>query len=64
MTGERVYKVLGSGEENGFRIDSDFVQAVENAVGMGSGAWDTIDPEAICAAAIQVFLTRYEVKEQ
>jgi hypothetical protein len=64
MAGERVYRVLGDGEESGFCIDDNFVEAVEDAVGMGCGAWDMQDPKAICAAAVQVFLTRYEIKSQ
>ena len=32
-------------------ITPEMVEAVENAVGMGSGAWDCVDPRKIIAAS-------------
>lgn len=49
---EKIYRVLGSGEESGFCIDDGFLEAVENALSMGHGAWDTIDPKEICAVVV------------
>lgn len=62
MTGEKIYKVLGSGEESGFVIDDAFLDAVEDMLTYSHKAWDMEDPKAIIAAAIAVFMKRYEVK--
>ena len=35
-------------------IDDEYVDAVELAVGMGSGAWDMIDPREIIRAVLTV----------
>lgn len=38
-------------------IDDAFVDQVEDELGMGCGAWDMIDPKAIIAAAVNVYLS-------
>lgn len=35
-------------------ITPEMVEAVEAAVGMGSGAWDCVDPKEIIAAALNL----------
>lgn len=37
-----------------FQINHEFISAVENAVGMGHGAWDMVRPEDLCAAVLIV----------
>lgn len=39
-------------------MTDDFREAVEFRVGMGAGAWDTVDPREICAAVIEEALAR------
>jgi hypothetical protein len=35
-------------------VDDEFVEQVEDELGMGHGAWDMIDPEEICRAVLKV----------
>lgn len=62
MPGEKTYKVLGSGEQSGFLIDDEFVEAVEEMAGVSS-TWGGDDPKKILACVIAVFMRRYEVRE-
>lgn len=64
MSGEKTYKVLGSGPESGFCIDDAFVEAVEDMIGMDSGAWDMVEPKELISVSIAVFMQRYGVREQ
>lgn len=35
-------------------VSDEFIEAVEDECGMGSGAWDTIDPREIILAVVKV----------
>lgn len=61
---EKVHKVLSTGGKNDFCIDDDFLAAVEDDIGMGHTAWDTVCPKQLLAACVAVFMTRYGLKEQ
>jgi hypothetical protein len=57
LSGESIPE-LGDGEPSPPEISDEFVAAVEDEIGMGSGAWDMIHPDAICRAVIKVFQDR------
>jgi hypothetical protein len=54
----RINSRVGDGEPSPPEISDEFVAAVEDEIGMGSGAWDMIHPDAICRAIIKVFQDR------
>lgn len=41
-------------DEPAIHVTDEMVDAVENMVGMGHGAWDMVNPKAIISAAIAV----------
>lgn len=49
------------GEYLDVTIDDDFVELVEDEVGMGHGAWDMEDPKEICAAVLKIARIRNDI---
>lgn len=47
-----------------FTVDDAFVHEVERQLRLPYHDWDLIDPQAVLACAIAVFLSRYEAKAQ
>lgn len=64
MVGDKIFKVLGSGEESGFCIDNDFMEGVDVKLRQAGLDWNAEDRAAVACACIAVFMERYEVKEQ
>lgn len=58
------YGIRDTEEHRIGEISDELLDAVENEVGMGAGAWDTINPKAIIAAVIKVtFDSKPKTKE-
>jgi len=41
-------------------ISDDLLQKVEDKLGMGSGAWDTLDPKEIIAVAAECYINHVD----
>lgn len=59
-----IHEIVSAKDAEGFAVDDDFVEAVEERIGMGASAWDTIEPKLICSEVIAEFLNRYKVNKQ
>lgn len=61
---DQVIYAVAAHPKDGFTIDDEFLDEVENRVGIGHIAWDTVNPKELMAFIICEFLERFEIKKQ